>query len=189
MKLLFILAVLFSISSAFEITKSNPKLAEIGEEDQDRSVVLSCQTDDHWDICDFSHNGTSVCKIKWTRSYEAKPKYCNDGAEYLGGYSEENKCKVKLTNVGPDQAGQWTCNMTDWDTRTWEESQWRFDTDDMYIEFIPKPTTTTTTTAKPKPSTAEPSKPDSTRIGPGSSATSIQKNVLILVLSAIFLVL
>ena len=50
MKSLVILAAFFSVSVAFRIIDYEPKNATIKEEDQDRSVVLSCKTNDDWDI-------------------------------------------------------------------------------------------------------------------------------------------
>ena len=139
MKSLVILAAFFSVSLAFRIIDYEPKNATIKEEDQDRSVVLSCKASDDWHLCEFSHNGESVCKIEGTHGYEAEAKDCDDDVEYIGGY-EDRECKLNLTHVEQKHAGRWTCRMTDWDTRKKIVSQQRYGIEIMKIQFIPNPT-------------------------------------------------
>ena len=116
MKLLVILTTLYSISSAFKIKKAEPKVVQVKEE-KPRNVTLSCQADDWWNTCDFSHNGTSLCKISWTDGENVKVNYCNGTrTEYGGGYGDY-KCALKLINVGLEHDGIWTCKMEDYDTR------------------------------------------------------------------------
>ena len=163
MKLLVILTTLYSISSAFEITKAEPKVVQV-EEDDPRDVILSCQADNWWNTCDFSHNGTSVCKISWTSGEEVDDD-CNDGVEYAGGYGEY-KCALKLINVGLEHDGIWTCKMDDWDTRNKDEKSKVYVSEKMKIQIIPLPTTTIKTTTTIKPNNTNEDDDVNTRIDP-----------------------
>ena len=166
MKLLVILTTLYSISSAFEITKAEPKVVQV-EEDDPRDVILSCQADNWWNTCDFSHNGTSVCKIRWTSRQNVKvDDDCNDGVEYVKGEYGQYKCSLKLSNVGFEHDGIWTCKMDDYDTRNKVEESKKYETETMYIEIIPLPTTTIKTTTTIKPNNTNEDDDVNTRIDP-----------------------
>ena len=174
MKFLVILTTLYSISSAFEITKAEPKVVKV-KEDEPRDVILSCHTNDWWNTCDFSHNGRSVCKIKWTGGKNVKvDDSCEKGLEYVGQYSQ-HICALKIRNVGFEQDGKWLCKMEDYDYRNSETKI--YDTESMKITIIPLPTTTTTTTTTIK-NRIEDLNP---RIDPGNNqnntATSIKLGV------------
>ena len=185
MKLLVILATLYSISSAWEITEAEPKSVRVKEEEP-RNVILSCKTSDWWNTCDFSHNGTSVCKMSWIKGtdYDVKVNYCNDSyrAEYVDveGEYKQYKCSLKLSNVGLKHDGIWTCKMEDWDTRDEDEKSKVYDSEKMKIQIIPLPTTTIstttiTTTTKPNNTIDDDVNP---RINPGNnSATSMKLGV------------
>ena len=166
MKLLVILATLYSISSAFEITVAKPKVTQVKEEEP-RDVILSCKTDTWWNTCDFSHNGTSVCKIRWTSGENVKvDDDCNDGVEYVKGEYGQYKCSLKLSNVGFEHDGIWTCKMDDYDTRNKVEESKKYETETMYIEIIPLPTTTIKTTTTIKPNNTNEDDDVNTRIDP-----------------------
>ena len=181
MKLLVILTTLYSISSAFEITVAKPKVAIVKEEEP-RDVILSCKTDTWWNTCDFSHNGTSVCKIRWTSGENVKvDDDCNDGVEYVKGEYGQYKCSLKLSNVGFEHDGIWTCKMDNYYTRSKDEESKEYDSEKMKIEIIPLPTTTIstittiTTTTKPNNNIDDDVNP---RINTGNNtATSIKLGV------------
>ena len=180
MKFLVIFTTLYSISSAFEITKAEPKVVQVKEEEP-RDVILSCKTDTWWNTCDFSHNGTSVCKIRWTSGENVKvDDDCNDGVEYVKGEYGQYKCSLKLSNVGFEHDGIWTCIMDNYYTRSKDEESKEYDSEKMKIQIIPLPTTTIstttiTTTTKPNNIIDDDVNP---RINPGNNtATSIKLGV------------
>ena len=73
----------------------------INEIDQ-QNLRLSCQTDDWWYHCQFSHksNGKS-CQIDWTSGTKVKVNQCSEGIKYKGRVRDYNnfECIVEIEEV------------------------------------------------------------------------------------------
>ena len=113
---LLTLLAFFAVTQAIRITDFKPKGSISINGTDDKNLRLSCQTDGWWH-CEFRHeqrggiSGKS-CQIDLTSRYEVKDQ-CSQGIKYKGGH-ENYECIVEIEDVGLEDAGLWTCIMSDY---------------------------------------------------------------------------
>jgi hypothetical protein len=86
------------------------------------TVELSCQTDDHYEYCDWwvgEFDEQKECRFEWKSKHGAvKKQKCptlKDRIQFDGDY-DAHECKVVLSNVGLADAGVWTCKIEEYAT-------------------------------------------------------------------------
>ena len=136
--LLTLFASFFALTQAdISITAYKPKGSISINEIDHKNLRLSCQTDEWWYHCHFSHktNGKS-CQIDWTTGSKVKVNQCSEGIKYKGRVRdyENYECIVEIEEVGLGDAGQWTCKMSDY----YKESERKT----FNVQVVPIPTTT-----------------------------------------------
>lgn len=94
------------------------------------SVTLTCQVNNHFDSCAWTHNnGTmavDVCKVTYTwewnetlAHYKSKPyteKICDNRRLEMPPDELYRNCVLNIKRVVPDDYGTWTCLVRDWQT-------------------------------------------------------------------------
>ena len=103
---------------AFQIKKTS--LSPQGPVKVGSTVELSCQTDDHYEYCDWwvgEYNEQTECRFEWKSKHDAvKKQKCptlKDRMQFDGNYNA-HECKVVLTNVGMADSGIWTCKIEEY---------------------------------------------------------------------------
>ena len=104
------LLALAVVSQAFDLLEVKPEKATVKE---GSSVTLFCAVDTYWEWCKFSHVA-KVCDYQWTRAaWNVTTLNCDDfgpRVEFVGDYGQK-ECAIKLSNVGVEDAGRWTCQL------------------------------------------------------------------------------
>ena len=107
-KLLFIVSVSVSISSAFELTKVSPETVKTVKEGG--SVTLSCTVDGYYEWCTFVHN-SKKCDYEWKKDkWNVTVLDCSDFGDrvrYAGNYDNYN-CAMEIKNVLPEGTKHFT---------------------------------------------------------------------------------
>ena len=123
---LFLLIILLLIVKAdsFRILKHGIS-SENGKKSpfiEGTTVILECQGSDSMEKCNWYHksgNKEYLCKFDWTRKNGKKETktYCSrsltDRIKFVGNY-DENKCFVKLSNIGTTDDGEWKCYLQEY---------------------------------------------------------------------------
>ena len=111
MKSLSILLASFAISLAIRISEYYPEgnIVSIGVGEP---LTLSCLPNVPWDECEFRFtNGSNgkICQKYW--SGDNVVKKCEGGIGKM--YQKEGLCSFEIEDVKFEDAGSWTCKMTD----------------------------------------------------------------------------
>ena len=129
---IFFSSCLVSATVSISITEFKPKgtgsnrSISINEADH-RNLRLSCQTDKTWYHCQFRHesNGKS-CQIDYDWTTKDERVQCSRGITYKGSLPTKivekdtlqiklvRECIVEIEEVGLEDAGHWTCIMSDY---------------------------------------------------------------------------
>ena len=95
------------VSNAFELTEVAVSVKE-GD-----SFTLFCAVDDYWEWCKFSH-ADKFCDYQWKKNvWNVTVLNCDDyagRAEFVADY-DQYQCGMKLSNVGLEDAGKWSCEI------------------------------------------------------------------------------
>ena len=67
-----------------------------------------------FEYCYWRHQNHGLCEFEWKRSdWAVRQQACHglkSRVKYIGNY-DKNECTIELSNVGFDDAGNWTCDM------------------------------------------------------------------------------
>ena len=107
-KPILLLLFIASISSAFELTKVEPKLATIP---YGGKLRLTCNGDNYWEFCKFIHND-KICDLIWKRDpYNVTIEECTDyegRMRYVGSYNNY-ECIIEIDNVSEEGKNKHFC--------------------------------------------------------------------------------
>jgi len=114
LRILSILALAFVPLCAFDITSTDPESGTVAIK-EGQHFDLWCNANDWWEWCTFTHVPTGkICDLQWKRApWNVTANDCN-GFEYLGDYNTY-KCGVRLYNAGLREAGEWRCDLREYD--------------------------------------------------------------------------
>jgi len=140
---------------AYKITSFLPESGSASVK-EGGSLDLWCNADYYWEWCKFtSESSGRFCELQWESAPDnVTINNCDDFLErfeYLGDY-DNYKCGIRIHDVRPDEAGEWTCLLDDYDGRGYRHGTQVEHSFNVDVELKPKPTTTTTTTT-PKTNT------------------------------------
>merc|ERR1712038_348370 len=141
---------------AFKITSFLPESGSTSVK-EGGSLDLWCNADYYWEWCKFtSESSGRWCELQWESAPDnVTVNNCDDFLErfeYLGDY-DNYKCGIRIHNVGPDEAGEWTCLLDDYDGRGYRHGTQVEKSFNVEVELKKTTTTTTTTTTTPKSNT------------------------------------
>ena len=103
---------------SFKIEKTS--LSPQGPVKVGSTVELSCQTDEHYEYCDWwvgEFDEQKECRFEWKSKHGAvKKQKCptlKNRMQFDGNY-DAHECKVVLSNVGLADSGIWTCKIEEY---------------------------------------------------------------------------
>ena len=160
---------------AFKITSFLPESGSTSLKEGD-SLDLWCNSDYYWEWCKFTSKSSGRwCELQWESAPDnVTVNNCDDFSgrfEYLGDY-DNYRCGIRIHDVRPDESGEWTCRLDDYDGRGYGHGiqvERSFDVD------VQAKTTTTTT---PRTTTIYAENADEFRITsfiPESGATAVEE--------------
>jgi len=135
---------------AFEISSMDPGSGTVAIQ-EGQNFDLWCNADNWWEWCTFTHVTTrKICDLQW--KWEPRNVTANDcdGFEYLGDY-RTYKCGVRIYNAGLGDAGEWTCDLREYDRAETRRDYGNTVSRSFQVEVEATTTTSTTTTAPPPP--------------------------------------
>ena len=109
---------LVASTTAFDIVKHEPASTSLKEGD---TLTLLCKASSRWEYCTFKHSD-KICDYGWNTRFNSERNVsvlaCDDFADRrieFHGDSDLYQCGIKLTGVLPEDAGDWTCEMEEWE--------------------------------------------------------------------------
>jgi len=178
LRVLSILALASVPLCAFDITSTDPESGTVAIK-EGQNLDLWCNADDWWEWCTFTNVATGkICDLQWKRvPYNVTANDC-DGFEYLGDY-DNYKCGVRIPNAGLGEAGEWRCDITEYNRAETTRDYGTTVSKTFQVEVEATTTTSTTTiihrTLPPLPAYLRAEKDDEVgETGDGFSITSYE---------------
>ena len=176
----FLIAFEAITPDAFKITSFLPESGSTSLKEGD-SLDLWCNADYYWEWCKFtSETSGRWCELQWESAPDnVTVNNCDDFLgrfEYLGDY-DNYRCGIRIYDVRPDESGEWTCSLDDYDGNGYGYGTQVEQSFDVEVK-LKTTTTTTTTTTTPKTTTVYAEKVDEFRITsfiPESGATVVEE--------------
>ena len=113
---LFVISLLYAFTNGFTLTEVQPQQKLSVQEGE--SILLKCTVDNYYEWCTFKHNGKK-CDFEWRRDVynvtELDCKDYNERAEYMGDY-DNYQCAIELKFVTPDDQGEWSCEIEEYNS-------------------------------------------------------------------------
>jgi hypothetical protein len=134
MQRLVLFAGLIAVSSSFKINNWFPHSLELNVKEGD-SIEINCNVDDWYKTCRLKHVDTGhTCSFDYDL-FSNQTTLCQDfqGRYKFIGDFDSYHCGIRITDMKPEEAGKWRCEVKDFDWWVYPEHAALYKTFDVKV--------------------------------------------------------